>query len=115
MDSLMTKPDIGKTTISSDVLHTISRLTTLGVQGVIRMASRGLDLEKIFSGESNGVRVKILSDQVFVDIYVILSNDVNVRDVSRNIQSRVSRAISEMVGMEVGGVNVHIMDVEFHA
>jgi uncharacterized alkaline shock family protein YloU len=114
MDNLMTKPDIGKTTISQDVLHTISRLTTLRVQGVIRMASHGVDLEKLFGGESDGVRVKIIADKVFVDIYVILSNDVNVRDVSRNIQAHVSRAISEMVGMDVGGVNVHIMDVEFH-
>jgi uncharacterized alkaline shock family protein YloU len=38
---------------------------------------------------------------------------MNVRKISREIQERVSRAISEMVGMEVGGVNIHIMDIDF--
>jgi uncharacterized alkaline shock family protein YloU len=50
---------------------------------------------------------------VFADIYVVLMSGRNVRDVSREIQSRVSRAISEIVGMDVGGVNIHIMDIDF--
>jgi len=40
---------------------------------------------------------------------------MNVRDISREIQERVSRAITEMVGLAVGGVNIHIMDIDFHA
>ena len=39
---------------------------------------------------------------------------MNVRDISREVQTRVSRAITEMVGMEVGGVNVHIIDIDFN-
>jgi uncharacterized alkaline shock family protein YloU len=50
---------------------------------------------------------------VYADIYVILKNDVNVRDVSHNIQHEVSRAISEMVGMTVGRVNIHIEDIDY--
>jgi len=44
---------------------------------------------------------------------VILKNDVNVREVSRMIQQEVNRAISEMVGMQVGRVNVHIEDIDY--
>ena len=108
--------DIGKTTVSPDVLHKIARLTTLSVKGVSRMGSVRGSLEKLLGKEEfEGVDVKILNGNVFVDIYVVLISDMNVRDISREIQSRVSRAIAEMIGMDVGGVDIHIMDIDFNA
>jgi len=107
--------DIGKTTVSPDVLHKIARLTTLSVKGVSRMASISGSLEKILGREEfNGVEVKIRDGRVYIDIYVVLMSNMNVRDISREIQSRVSRTISEMVGMDVGGVTIHIMDIDFN-
>jgi uncharacterized alkaline shock family protein YloU len=43
----------------------------------------------------------------------VLKNDTNIREVSRNIQHDVTRAISEMVGMDVGYVNIHIEDIDY--
>jgi uncharacterized alkaline shock family protein YloU len=63
--------------------------------------------------QADGIRIEIEDDQVFADIHVILHHNVNVRDVSRNIQREVTRAISEMVGMEVGRVNIHIEDIDY--
>jgi uncharacterized alkaline shock family protein YloU len=60
-----------------------------------------------------GVLIEVVDDVVYIDVYVVLKNDVNVRDVSHNIQHEVSRAISDMVGMSVGRVNVHIEDVDY--
>lgn len=54
-------------------------------------------------------------DHVYADLYVILKSDVNIRDVSRQIQQHVTRAITEMVGMEVGRVNIHIEDIDYPA
>ena len=114
MNTLPTEKDVGKTTISPEVLHKIARLTTLSVQGVSRMASFRGSFEKLLGKEEyQGVKVQIRDGMVFVDIYTILMSGRNVREVSREIQSRVSRAISEMVGMEVGGVNIHIVDIDF--
>ncbi len=116
MEPLAMDNDIGSTTISPEVLHKIARLTALSVQGVSRMANVRSRLEQLLSRDDyNGVRVQVRADQVFVDIYVILMSNFNVRDVSREIQSRVSRAISEMVGMDVGGVTIHVMDIDFNA
>jgi uncharacterized alkaline shock family protein YloU len=64
-------------------------------------------------GYDEGVRIRIEGDRVYADLHVILDHNVNVRDVSRNIQNEVSRTISEMVGMEVGRVNVHIEDIRY--
>lgn len=116
MNTITTEQDVGKTTISPDVLHKIARLTTLSVEGVSRMANfRGSLATLLGKEESEGAKVQISDGMVFVDIFVVLISGRNVRDISREIQSRVSRAISEMVGMEVGGVNIHIMDIDFGA
>ena len=114
MEPLAMEKEIGNTTVSPEVLHKIARLTALSVQGVSRMANFRGNLEQILDKEDyRGIRIQVKEDQVFVDIYVVMLSNVNVRDVSREIQARVSRAISEMVGMQVGGVNVHIMDIDF--
>lgn len=116
MEPLAMEKEVGSTTISPEVLHKIARLTTLSVQGVSRMACYRGSLEKFLGkDEFKGVKVQIKDDQAYVDLFVVLMSEFNVRDVSREIQSRVSRAITEMVGMEVGGVTVHIMDIDFSA
>lgn len=117
MDTYATQENVGKTTISPDVLHKIACLTTLSVEGVSRMASASSSVEQFFrrKEEYKGAKVKIKDGKVYVDIYVVLMSNRNVRDISREIQSRVSRAISEMVGMQAGGVTIHIHDIDFSA
>jgi uncharacterized alkaline shock family protein YloU len=104
----------GKTTIAPNVLLTIARLTALDVEGVNQMSQLPGGVNRMFNrGYEEGVRVRIEGDRVYADLHVILDCNVNVRDVSRNIQNEVSRAISDMVGMEVGRVNVHIEDIRY--
>ena len=113
MSNETTRP-AGRTTIAPGVLLTIARLTTLDVPGVSRMCFLPGGVNRMFKkGHDEGVHIEIEDDLVFVDIYVVLKSDVNVREVSRNIQNDVSRAISDMVGMEIGRVNVHIEDVDY--
>jgi uncharacterized alkaline shock family protein YloU len=104
----------GKTTIAPGVLLTIARLSTLDNKGVSRMAPIPGGVSWIPKrSQADGVRIEIEDDRVYADIYVILQQDVNLREVSRNIQHEVARAISEMVGMEVGRVNLHIEDIDY--
>lgn len=112
--SIQRKPS-GKTTIAPDVLLTIARLTTLSVPGVSRMSPVSGGVNRLFRrGLNEGVRIDIReNDVVYAELYVILKNDVNMREVSRKIQHQVARAISEMVGMQVGRVNVHIEDIDY--
>lgn len=104
----------GKTTVAPDVLLTIARLTTLEVSGVSRLSPVPPGMNRLFKrGFGEGVVIEVQDNTVSADIYVILENDVNIRDVSRNIQRDVARAISEMVGMQVGRVNIHIEDIDY--
>ena len=104
----------GKTTIAPDVLVTIARLTALSVPGVSRLANVSGGVNGLFKRHPNeGVQITVENNTVYADIFVILKRDVNVRDVSRSIQHQITRSISEMVGMEVGKVNIHIEDIDY--
>ncbi len=106
--------NLGRTTISPDVLLVILQLTTLHVQGVSRMSSTPGGVNRILRrGTGEGVRVLVKDDTVSADLHVILKNDVNMREVSRNIQHDIARAISTMVGMQVGRINIHIEDIDY--
>jgi uncharacterized alkaline shock family protein YloU len=109
-------PSLGETSIDREVLTTIARLTTLGVQGVAGLSAVPGDVNRLFNREAptDGVRVQVKDNTVSADIYVIMNRNVNVRDIGRTIQKKVSRAISEMVGMHVGDINIHIEDIEFN-
>jgi len=106
----------GKTTISVDVILTIARLTTLEVPGVSRMSSvpsRRFKKMLLHRQEQDGLHIEVVDDLVYTDLYVILEPDVNIREVGRNIQIAVARAITEMIGMQVGVVNVHVEDIDY--
>ena len=106
----------GKTTISIDVLLTIAKLTTLEVPGVSCMSSvpsRRFKTMLLHRQEQDGLHIEVVDDLVYTDLYVVLLPDVNIREVGRNIQIAVARAITEMIGMQVGVVNVHVEDIDY--
>ncbi len=102
----------GATTIAPSVLVTIARLTALTVPGVVDMASVPGGVNRLFRrGWGEGVRLEVDQGLVSADLYLTLRHDVSVREVSRKVQSEVARAIEEMVGMEVGRIDVHIEEI----
>lgn len=104
----------GKITIAPDVLVTIARLSTLSVPGVTRMSPAPVAMERLFRRKvTDGVRVEVRGQAVLVDLFVVIQQNANVRQVCRGVQSAVSRAIHDMVGMDVLAVNVHVEDVAF--
>jgi uncharacterized alkaline shock family protein YloU len=109
----MTRPS-GKTTLSPEVLITVARMAALSVPGVSRMAQVSGGFNRIFKrGIADGVRLSVEDGAVYVELYLILQNNVNVREVSRNIQAQVARTISDMVGLDIGHVNIHIEDIDY--
>jgi uncharacterized alkaline shock family protein YloU len=107
------QPISGKTTIAPEVLVSIAKLTALSVPGVSRLAMIPGAVSWFRRELSEGVQIMVENNSVYADLYLVLKRDVNVREVSRVIQNQVARAISEMVGMEVGKVNIHVEDIDY--
>ena len=104
----------GKTTVAPDVLVNIARLSALSVDGVSRMATVSGGVNRLFKrGVHDGVRIEVEDNVIVINLYIILKQDVNIREVSRNVQRQVGRAVHEMVGMEIGGIDIHIEDIDF--
>jgi len=101
---------LGTVIISPAVLSMIARLTALSVPGVARMMSS--PVRRVFGARGcDGVKLEVIDDTVMLDVFVVAASDVNMLQLSREIQGKVTRAIHEIVGMPVREVNVHIVDV----
>jgi|YNPNPStandDraft_1061719.scaffolds.fasta_scaffold13048_2 uncharacterized alkaline shock family protein YloU len=103
----------GKTTLTPEVLLTIARMAALEVEGVRRMAPVRGGINRLFKRGSDGVQIEIEDNVITIDLYLIVEDDVNLREVGRQVQEHVARAITEMTGLEIGGINIHIEDIEY--
>lgn len=105
----------GKTTIANDVLLNTARLNALDVEGVSRMGAPTGGVRRLMRGGhmDEGVRLEMVDGKVNFDIFVVLHQGVNVRQVSRAIQQNVARAVSKTVGAEIGRINIHIADIDY--
>ncbi len=107
---------LGTVTIHPTVLTTVARLTSLATPGVARMSDEWrLNVKRMLGrpGRSSGVGLSVEDNAVTIDLYVVAEPEVNLLHLGQTLQNEVSRAIEDMVGMEVSAVNVYIRDVDF--
>jgi len=105
--------NLGRVTIAPNVLVTIVQKTASSISGVawlhdsVPAVKRLLGLHTV----GQGVEVEVTDDQAVVDVYVVARRGVDLRQMGRELQQDVTRAIEDIVGMDVSRVNVHIEDV----
>ena len=104
----------GKTTIDVSVLTNIAKLTSLSIPGVSKMSTGPHSVNSLIKKNYfDGVMIEVENNTVYIDLYLVLKAGAALMKTSRSVQQKVSRAITEMVGMEIGHVNVHIEDVDY--
>ena len=101
---------LGTVRIAPNVLATTAKLAALAVSGVARMAEGPAFMLRKWAHE--GVRVDVRDDAVAIELYLIVESGKSMLEISRAVQSEVTRAIHDLIGMPVKEVNVHILDVE---
>ena len=106
------QPKIGTITIAPEVLETIARLTALAVPGVARMVPRpGV---RRWMGHA-GTEIEVIGNKVRVRQNIVTEPHGNMLHIGRQVQAEVTRAIRDMVGMEVESVDVYVDDVVYHS
>jgi uncharacterized alkaline shock family protein YloU len=103
----------GKVTIHPTVLTTIIRLAALEQRGVRKLSSVAPNVRGLLAGGAaeEGIFVGVGPDGVQVEIHLVADADANLLKLGETLQTGITRAIEEMVGMHVASVNVHIDDV----
>lgn len=106
--------DLGKVTIAPGVLVTIVQKTVDSMPGVVRLSPKVPGMGRLLGSQTvgKGVHVQVVSNQATVDVYVVAERGVDLYQMGRQLQQQITRAIHDIVGMNVGEVNVHIEDIE---
>jgi len=104
---------LGKVTIAPNVLVTIVQKTAIATPGVARLCDHVPGVKHLLGLHTigRGVEVNVVDHTVAVDVYLIAERGVDLLQMGRRLQSDVTRAIEDIVGMSVREVNVHIEDV----
>jgi len=103
----------GKVTIAPSVLTTIVRLTALEQEGVHRLAPVPRPMRGLLTGSraDEGILLGVGDDGVFLELHVVAEANANMLKLGDALQTEVTRAIEEMVGLPVKSIDVYIDDV----
>jgi uncharacterized alkaline shock family protein YloU len=109
----LAEDSLGKVTIAPNVLVTIVQKTAATVPGVAELCGSVPNVKRLLGLHTigRGVEVNVVEDSVIVDVYLIARREVDLLQMGRKLQTDITRAIDDSVGMSVQEVNVHIEDV----
>lgn len=105
--------NLGKVTIAPNVLVTIVQKTSMAEPGVAQLCDNVPGVKRLLGIHtvSRGVGLSVADNLVTVNVHLIARRGVDLLQMGRNLQSQISRAMRDIVGMEVREVNIHIDDI----
>lgn len=106
----------GTVYISENVIANIAGSAVMECYGLIGMASRKQLKDGIAEliGKENlrrGIEVQQGEDGLQVNLHIIVSYGTKISEVASNVQSKVKYVLQEMLGLQVGSVNVFVQGV----
>ncbi|MBF4606128.1 Asp23/Gls24 family envelope stress response protein [Curtobacterium sp. VKM Ac-1393] len=111
----------GKTIIDDTVVAKVAGIAARDVPGVFALggnAARAFGAIRDAIGSSalgQGVRVEVGETQVAVDLTIVVDYPTPMMDVATAVRAAVTKAVTELVGLEVTEVNIAINDVNIPA
>jgi uncharacterized alkaline shock family protein YloU len=103
---------LGKIEVLPNAIHSIAGQAATSCYGVLGLASprlRNGQAVLLPPEQSNqGVRVRILNDQLIIDVYVALEYGLRISEIAHNIMSTVKFSAEKMLGIPVTQVNVNV-------
>lgn len=106
------KNDIGTISISDDVLLKVVGYAVLECYGIVAMSSkRAKDGIVEWLGRENlskGVEIKMVDNQLDVNLYIVVEYGVSVAEVCKTIVEVVRYKLESMTGVKVRSVNISV-------
>ena len=102
------------TYINKNMVVSIVSLATKEIEGVIDVyQSPKLSIRSLFDHNiGKGVKIKYTPNGIIVDVYVIVSTDVEVNDLVYRVQQNIKNSLTSLLTIKIKEINVHIMDAE---
>ena len=100
-------------TYNNEVVAIIAGLAANEVEGIAGMCSVSGSLMSKNRNVTKGVKVEVGSEEVAVDLYVIVEYGIPIQRAAADAQENVRKAIESMTGLHVVRVDVHVQSVSF--
>ncbi len=100
-------------TYANDVVAIIAGLAANEVEGIAGMCNVSGNLLSKNRNVTRGVKVEIGTEEVAVDLYVIIEYGTPIQRAALDAQESVRKAIESMTGLHVVRVDVHVQSVSF--
>ena len=100
--------ELGKITISEDLIGDIAGFAAVENYGIVGMNSKKVELFKR-DNLRRGVQVTLVGPQtVAIDLFVPLEYGVSLPAVAENTKDNVKYRVEDLTGLKVQYVNIHV-------
>lgn len=107
--------ELGKIKIVNEVVSIIAGIAATEVEGVFAMSGGiGEGISSILGRKnlSKGVKIEMSEEESCkVDIYLVVEYGCKIPEVALNVQESIIKAITEMTGLDVTGVDIFIQGI----
>ncbi|MGI6152408.1 MAG: Asp23/Gls24 family envelope stress response protein [Christensenellaceae bacterium] len=113
--SAVKKESNGTITFANEVIATIAGLAAVDIKGVAGMSGGLVDGIVELLGRKNlskGIKVEVGTEEVAVDISIVVEYGIPIPEVAQNIQMSVIKAVETMTGLKVVEVNISIQGIK---
>lgn len=100
-------------TYNNEVVAIIAGLAANEVEGIAGMCNVSGSLMSKNRNVTKGVKVEVGTEEVAVDLYVIMEYGIPIQRAAADAQENVRKAIESMTGLHVVRVDVHVQSVSF--
>jgi uncharacterized alkaline shock family protein YloU len=110
---------LGKIEVLPNAIHSIAVQAISECYGVVGIAAPRLLLGRPVvlrpEHQNQGVQMRIINDQIVLDVYVVLEYGLRISEIGHNIMSTVKFAVEKMLGVPVVAVNVNVQGLSHNA
>lgn len=102
--------ELGQVEITPTAIASIAGqavLKSYGVVGISSKSGRGL-LSLSRDNIKNGIEINVISDEIVIDLYVIIEYGTRISTVAHNIMQNVKFSVEKALGVPVTQVNVYV-------
>ncbi|MGN0767725.1 MAG: Asp23/Gls24 family envelope stress response protein [Christensenellales bacterium] len=111
--ALQTSNIYGNIVVSDEAVALVVKKVAVECYGVAELVSRRLSdsVLMLFNKEpvSKGIKLVTLDNRIFIDIYCLIADGVNVEAVVASLKSSVIYHVEHFTGMRVKSVEVHVV------
>ena len=100
-------------TYNNEVVAIIAGLAANEVEGIAGMCTVSGSIMNKNRNVTKGVKVEVGTEEVAVDLYVIVEYGIPIQRAAADAQENVRKAIESMTGLHVVRVDVHVQSVSF--